>query len=310
MHNTKICLEGKNRVQNMLSAWVRVIRIRFLLSSVVAVSVGLAISWWHVGQIDIMYSIMTVCGVVALHASVDLLNDYWDFKRGIDTQTQRTKMSGGTGVLPEGLLQPKQVYRAGLGFLIVGTAIGSYFVIIDGVIIGILLAFAVVSIYFYSTKIVDSGLAEVFVAIKGTMIVLGTYYIQTLEINLAIILGGIFVGVLSSLVLFITSFPDYDADKAKGRKTLVIALGKKDAIPVFWIFPIVSYSMVISGIVYEIFPISCIISLALIPLLIKAGHELKQNVNDISGMIPAMSHTITFSRITGALFIIGFLINY
>ena len=248
--------------------------------------------------------------MVDLHARVDLLNDYWDFKRGIDTQTQRTKMSGGTGVLPEGLLRPKQVYRAGIGFLIVGAAIGSYFVLIDGVIIGILLTFAVVSIYFYSTKIVDSGLAEVFVAIKGTMIVLGTYYIQTLEINLAIILGGIFVCVLSSLVLFITSFPDYDADKAKGRKTLVIALGKKDAIPVFWIFPIVSYSMVISGIVYEIFPISCIISLALIPLLIKAGHELKQNVNDISGMIPAMSHTITFSRITEALFIIGFLINY
>lgn len=294
----------------MLSAWIRVIRIRFLLSSVVAVSVGLVISWWHFGQIDIMYSIMTVSGVIALHASVDLLNDYWDFKRGIDTQTQRTKMSGGTGVLPEGLLQPKQVYRAGIGFLIVGAAIGSYFVIIDGFVIGILLAFAVVSIYFYSTKIVDSGLAEVFVAIKGTMIVLGTYYIQTLEINIAIILGGIFVGVLSSLVLFITSFPDYDADKAKGRKTLVISLGKKDAVPVFWVFPIAAYSVVISGIIHEIIPFSCIISLALIPLLIKAWRELRTNVNTVSGMIPAMSYTITFSRVTGALFVIGFLINY
>ncbi len=293
----------------MLSAWLRVIRIRFLLSSVVAVSVGLAISWWHIGQIDILYSIMTIGGVVALHASVDLLNDYWDFKRGIDTQTQRTKMSGGTGVLPEGILQPKQVYRAGIGFLIIGAAIGSYFVIIDGIIIGILLAFAVISIYFYSTKIVDSGLAEVFVAIKGTMIVLGTYFIQTLEINIAIIMGGIFVGVLSSLVLFVTSFPDHDADKSKGRKTLVIALGKHDAVSVFWVFPIVAYSVIISGIIFEIFPIYCIFSFATIPLLIKAGRELKQNVNDVLGMIPAMSHTITFSRVTGALFVIGFLLN-
>jgi 1,4-dihydroxy-2-naphthoate polyprenyltransferase len=293
----------------MLYAWLRVIRIRFLLSSVIAVSVGLAISWWHFSQIDLLYSIMTLCGVVALHASVDLLNDYWDFKRGIDTQTQRTKMSGGTGVLPEGLLQPKQVYRAGLGFLIVGAVMGSYFVIIDGVIIGLLLAFAVISIYFYSTKIVDSGLSEIFVAIKGTMIVLGTYFIQTLEINLAIIMGGIFVGVLSSLVLFVTSFPDYDADKDKGRKTLVIVLGKKDAIPVFWVFPIAAYSVLISGVIHEIFPIYCLISLALIPLLIKAGREIKQNVNNISEMIPAMSHTITFSRITGALFVIGFLIS-
>lgn len=293
----------------MLSAWFRVIRIRFLLSSVIAVSVGLGISWWHIGQIDILYAIMTMGGVISLHASVDLLNDYWDFKRGIDTQTQRTKMSGGTGVLPEGLLQPNQVYRAGIAFLIIGALIGSYFVIIDGIVIGMILAFAVVSIYFYSTKIVDSGLAEIFVAIKGTMIVLGTYFIQILEINLTTIMGGIFIGVLSSLVLFITSFPDFEADKAKGRKTLVISVGKQKATIVFWIFPIVVYSILISGIFYEIFPIYCIISLAMFPLIINAGLLLKQNFDDINKLIPAMSYTITFSRITGALFVIGFLLN-
>jgi 1,4-dihydroxy-2-naphthoate octaprenyltransferase len=293
----------------MLSVWFRVIRIRFLLSSVIAVSVGLGISWWHIGQIDILYAIMTMGGVVSLHASVDLLNDYWDFKRGIDTETQRTKMSGGTGVLPEGLLQPTQVYRAGLGFLIIGVLIGSYFVIIDGIVIGMILAFAVVSVYFYSTKIVDSGLAEIFVAIKGTMIVLGTYFIQTLEINLTTIMGGIFIGVLSSLVLFITSFPDFEADKAKGRKTLVISVGKQKATFVFWIFPIVVYSILLAGIFYEVFPIYCVISIAMFPLIIKAGLLLKQNFDNINNLIPTMSYAITFSRITGALFVIGFLLN-
>ena len=38
---------------SMLSTWIRVIRIRFLLASVIAVSTGLAISWWHFSQIDI-----------------------------------------------------------------------------------------------------------------------------------------------------------------------------------------------------------------------------------------------------------------
>ena len=293
----------------MLSEWFRVIRIRFLLASVIAVSAGLALSWWHGVQIDIWYAIMTLGGVIALHASVDLLNDYWDYKRGIDTQTQRTKMSGGTGVLPEGLLKPTQVYRAGIIFLIIGGLIGSYFVVIDGIIIGLILAFAVLSIYFYSTKIVDSGLAEVFVTVKGTMIVLGTYFIQSSEINIASIMAGIFVGVLSSLVLFITSFPDYEADKAKGRKTLVIFLGKQKATTMFWIFPIIAYSVLISGIIYEIFPLYCIISLAVVPLIIKAGLKLKQNFDEIPGLVPAMSSTITFSRITGTLFVIGFILS-
>jgi len=293
----------------VLSAWLRVIRIRFLLASVIAVSTGLAITWWNSSQIDILHAIMTMGGVIALHASVDLLNDYWDYKRGIDTQTQRTKMSGGTGVLPEGLLQPSQVYRAGMGFLIIGGLIGSYFVIVDGIIIGILLVFAVLSIYFYSTKIVDSGLAEIFVAIKGTVIVLGTYFIQTSEITTASIMGGIFVGVLSSLVLFITSFPDHDADKSKGRKTLVIILGKQKASSMFWIFPIVAYVILFSGVIYEIFPIYSLISLAAIPLIIKSGIALRQNFDNIQGLVPAMASTITFSRVTGALFVIGFILT-
>ncbi len=90
----------------MLSVWLRVIRVRFLLASVIAVSVGLAITWWQTSQIDVFHAVLTMCGVMALHASIDLFNDYWDFKRGIDSQTKRTKMSGGTGVLPEGLLKP------------------------------------------------------------------------------------------------------------------------------------------------------------------------------------------------------------
>ncbi|MFB5630075.1 MAG: prenyltransferase [Nitrosopumilaceae archaeon] len=293
----------------MLYAWLRIIRIRFLLASVIAVSAGLAISWWHISQIDILHAILTVCGVIALHASVDLLNDYWDFKRGIDTQTQRTKMSGGTGVLPEGLLHPKQVYRAGIVFLIIGGVIGSYFVLIDGIIIGILLTFAVLSIYFYSTKIVDSGLAEVFVTIKGTVIVIGTYFIQTSDITSASIMGGILVGVLSSLVLFITSFPDHDADKSKGRKTLVIVLGKKNASSLFWIFPIIIYSILFLGIVLQIFPMGTLVSVAAFPLIIKSGLKLRQNYNKTNSLVPAMSAAISFSRITGILFVMGFIIS-
>ena len=307
--NIKKGLEGKKYGFGMLSAWLRVIRIRFLLASVIAVSTGLAINWWHTTQLDIFHAILTMGGVIALHASVDLLNDYSDYKRGIDTKTQRTKMSGGTGVLPEGLLQPKQVYRAGIAFLILGALIGSYFVIVDGIIIGILLTFAVLSIYFYSTKIVDSGLAEIFVAIKGTVIVLGTYFIQTSEITSAALMGGIFVGVLSSLVLFITSFPDHDADKSKGRKTLVIVLGKQKATSMFWIFPIIAYSILFSGIIFEIFPIYSLIALVVIPLIIKSGKSLRKNFDDVQGLVPAMASTITFSRVTGALFVIGFLIT-
>ena len=293
----------------MISTWLRVIRVRFLLASVVAVSAGLAITWWQTGSITLFDAVLTMAGVLCLHASVDLLNDYWDFKRGIDTTTQRTKMSGGSGVLPDGLLKPAQVYVAGIIFLIIGASIGVYFVATDGVIIGIILAFAVISIYFYSTKLVNWGLAEVFVTIKGTMIVIGTYFVQTQQITEPVVLCGIIVGVLSSLVLFITSFPDYDADKAKGRKTLVISLGKQNSCSILWVFPAIAYGITITAVISEIFPISCLIILATIPLIIKSGYKLKQNYEELTNLIPAMSSALYFSRITGALLVVGFLVN-
>ncbi|MBI4131768.1 MAG: prenyltransferase [Nitrosarchaeum sp.] len=294
----------------MFAVWLRVIRVRFLLASIIAVSVGLAINWRQNSTVDPLDAVLTFAGVMALHASVDLLNDYWDYKRGIDTATKRTKMSGGTGVLPEGLLKPSTVYRAGIGFLILGSVIGFYFVLTDGIIIAMILSFAILSIYFYSTKIVDSGLAEFFVAVKGTMIVLGTFFIQSNQITLESILGGIVVGVLSSLVLFIASFPDHDADKSKGRKTLVITVGKKNAVSLFWMFPTISYSLIILGVSIGIFPILSFITLFSIPLVIKAGLGLKKNFNSVDELVPFMSSTLMFSRITGALFVLSFLPSF
>ena len=294
----------------MLSVWLRAIRVKFLLASVIAVSLGLSLAWHSGHPIDILHVILTFAGVISLHASVDLLNDYWDFKRGIDTKTKRTKMSGGTGVLPEGLLTPKSVYIVGIAFLILGAIIGIYFVIIFGITIGLILGFAILSVIFYSTKIVNWGLAEVFVTIKGTLIIIGTYYIQSQSIDDFTILAGIVVGVLSSLVLFVTSIPDHDVDKEKGRRTLIIIFGKANAVKTFLIFPILAYGIIIYGVVSGLFPIYSLIVLLAKPFLIMAILHLKDLEKSENILLSSMTNTLYFSRIAGALFVISFLIGF
>lgn len=294
----------------MLSVWLRAIRVKFLLASVIAVSLGLSLAWHSGHPIDILHAILTFAGVISLHASVDLLNDYWDFKRGIDTKTKRTKMSGGTGVLPEGLLTPKSVYIVGIAFLILGAIIGIYFVIIFGITIGLILGFAILSVIFYSTKIVNWGLAEVFVTIKGTLIIIGTYYIQSQSIDDFTMLAGIVVGVLSSLVLFVTSIPDHDVDKEKGRRTLIIIFGKANAVKTFLIFPILAYGIIIYGVVSGLFPIYSLIVLLAKPFLIMAILHLKDLEKSENILLSSMTNTLYFSRIAGALFVISFLIGF
>ena len=139
------------------------------------------------------------------------------------------------------------------------------------------------------------------------MIVLGTSFVQTSHITIEPILGGIIVGVLSSLVLFVNSFPDFDADKAGGRKTLVIMLGKKKAASVVWVFPIVAYGIIVSGILTHILPILSLITLLTIPLLMKSGLRLKQNFDNLDKIVPTMGSFVSYSRVTGLLLVLSFL---
>ena len=292
----------------MLSSWLRAIRIRFLLASVIAVSNGLGIAYWKYATIDPVYAILTYIGVIFLHASVDLLNDYWDHKRGIDTATTRTKFSGGTGVLPENLLTPRAIYLAGIVFLILGASIGAYFVAIRGITIAVILGFAVVAIYFYSTSIVNAGLGELFVAIKGAMIVLGTFYVQYPAIEPAALYIGSIVGILSATVLFVNSFPDYEADKSKGRRTLVIILGKKTSSAVYAIFIIVTYAMIAVGILLGFTKVYSLISFVSIPFGIKSILLLRKDPESIERIVLVMATAVTYSRITGCLLALSFIL--
>src|SRR6185312_3136594 len=167
-------------MRRKLAIWLRAIRFKFLAASAIAVSNGLVLSYgYQSSNFNIFYAILTYIGIFCLHSSVDLFNDYWDFKRGIDLITKKTKFSGGTGVLPEGLLKPKEVYRAGIIFLLLGLSIGSLFVFVKGYVIALILGFATLSIALYSNKLVNIGLGELFVGIKGVLIVIGSFYVQT-----------------------------------------------------------------------------------------------------------------------------------
>jgi 1,4-dihydroxy-2-naphthoate octaprenyltransferase len=283
----------------MIRAWLRAIRVRYLLASVIAVSNGIALAFWKNKQIDLSDAILTFAGVICLHASIDLLNDYWDYKRGIDTATRRTKFSGGTGVLPENLLKPGNVYSVGLIFLLIGTLIGMYFVMIRGIVIALLLGFAILAVYFYSTSIVNLGLGEAFVAIKGTLIVVGSYYVQTSSIGVGVVYVGIIMGILSASVLFVNSFPDYQADRSRGRRTLVILLGRQRAVKIFpWII-LCTYVLIIAGIFLGYLKIYSLASLLSLPFAVSAIKRISKSYQDVEKLVPVMGATVAYSRVTG-----------
>jgi 1,4-dihydroxy-2-naphthoate octaprenyltransferase len=298
-----------------LDVWLRAIRFRFLAASAIAVTCGLALAIWYQPQnVSLIYAILTYIGIFCLHSSVDLLNDYWDFKRGIDLRTKKTKFSGGTGVLPQGLLKPRHVYLAGIFFLILGLMIGGIFVYFKGFVIAIILLFAALSIVLYSSKLVNWGLGELFVGAKGALIVIGTFYVQNSSITLESVVLGIITGLLSSLVLFINSIPDIVPDRQMGRKTLAIMIDKRSnrfilAFVVgmnigIYLLTIGFFSTLINS-YFSIIP--CILLIPYIGLMLYRFKNFLYNFKRLNNdyYIRIMANTVLFSRFYGISLIVG-----
>jgi 1,4-dihydroxy-2-naphthoate polyprenyltransferase len=291
-----------------LSDWLRAVRLRFILSSIIAVFLGLSIVYSETGQIDVIFAILIFAGVIFLHVSIDLLNDYWDYAKGIDQITKRTKFSGGTGVLPTGLLEPRLVYFVGLLFLVLGSLIGSYFVIVRGPVIAAILGVAVFSVYTYTNNLVYRGLAEIFVAAKGGLIVFGTYYVQTGSFEFIPLYNGIILGVLSACVLYVTSFPDFEADRIKGRKTLLIYLGKDRALKSFSILLLMPYALIIIGVISGLtvnYSVLCFVSA---PYTVRALRAMNDAASNPQRILDSIISTVALARMAGIMLVISYLI--
>jgi 1,4-dihydroxy-2-naphthoate polyprenyltransferase len=301
-----------------INIWLRAIRFRFLAASAIAVTNGLALSFLEQPYVfNLYYAIFTYIGIFCLHSSVDLFNDYWDFKRGIDLITKKTRFSGGTGVLPEGLLKPREVYRAAVLLLILGLLIGATFIYVRGYVVALILGFATFSIILYSSKLVNLGLGELFVGIKGLLIVIGAFYVQTNTINLESIFVGVIIGLLSSLVLYINSVPDIKADREKGRKTLAILLDNQSSAKMtfgfvlgffisVYLLTVVFYLQVLNSI-YLVFLSAFLLPWAILILYKFYNYLLyRQSISPFYEKI--MEKTVLFSRLYGFSIAVGIMI--
>ena len=153
------------------------------------------------------------------------------------------------------------------------------------------------------------GLSEIFVCTKSAMILIGSYFIQYPEISMDVILTGVNIGLLSSLVLFISSFPDFDADKHGGRRTILIIFGKRKSTIIYWIFPILLYSIIIICVLLLLLNHYCLLVLLTIPLVIKYGVKLRTNYDNINIIVHIIGRIILFSRLYSMLLISGFIID-
>lgn len=207
-----------------MSPWFLAIRPKTLPASIAPVVIGAAMAF---GDGDFNFLSAFVCLVAALLIQIgtNLANDYFDFKKGADTNR-----IGPIRVTQAGLIKPQAVLKATLlTFLLAGLAC-LYLVHLGGPTIAIIAVAAIVSGFLYTAgkkPLGYLGLGELFVFIFfGPVAVGGTYYIQTLDINWAVTLAGFGPGFLSCAILAINNLRDIEGDRKVGKMTLAVRFGK------------------------------------------------------------------------------------
>lgn len=229
-------LSPREKLWNKVTPWLKALRLQFYpmtfaayaLGAFGAVSTGDAIApflFW-----------LGYCWLFLLEVSTVFFNDYFDFQ----TDKQNTNFgpfNGGSRVLVEGELRPKELKRGalialGLSLLAAGLLLLSF--------PGPSLGMAIFMLFFYAVtlgytapplKLSYRGLGELDVAFTHSFAVIFTGYVlqggHSTDALPWLLSVPVFLAILPSIIL--AGIPDCEADKAVLKKTLAVRLGRKGA---------------------------------------------------------------------------------
>lgn len=213
---------------SLINIWYQAIRPRSLTATYIPVALGGVIALendkFHLGRF-----ILALLGVLFLQISANLLNEYFDYAKGSDTQ----KTHGLGMILARGLLTPKQVLLGGIFTLALGVVIGLYFVAITGPLILAIGIGGTLAVILYTAgpyPLAYIGLGEITVFIfMGPLIVLGTDYVLSESVHSAAIWGSLPIAFLVANILHANNLRDLDADTAENKYTLAVIFGRRFA---------------------------------------------------------------------------------
>lgn len=206
-------------------AW-RLLRPFTLTASIVPVLVGsglgLGQGHFHLG---LFFSFLLAS--ILIQAATNMFNEYFDHKRGLDTK----EMVGIAGTIVHDGVAPKTVLRIAWVFIAVSVALGVYICATTSWWIAVVGLISMSIAYLYSggpKPLAYTPFGELAASIAmGPIIVLIGYYIQTNHVTARATMVSVPIGLLIGAILLGNNIRDMDQDKAGGRRTVAILLGRK-----------------------------------------------------------------------------------
>jgi 1,4-dihydroxy-2-naphthoate octaprenyltransferase len=282
-------------------------RVPFLILTPACVLLGIGTAVHSGVHINALHIFLVLVGAICTHISVNAFNEYDDFKSGLDTRTQRTPFSGGSGTLPANPEMARWALITALVALGIVAITGIYFTWLRGLgllPLGLLGIVVIVAYTPWLTRIpllclIAPGLGF------GPLMVMGTHFALTGEYSLAAFLASLVPFFLVSNLLLLNQFPDVEADKTVGRRHFPILLGRRISSYIFSAFLILTYIAIATGVALSILPLGSLLGLLTLILAIPLLKGSISHADDIQALVPFLGKNIMVNLLTPVLVAIG-----
>lgn len=239
-----------------LSTVIRASRGPFLVLAPVCVLAGVSVVANQQVAVDMHVLALVLFGAFSAHISVNLLNEYSDFRSGLDFLTTRTPFSGGSGALPEVPAMANTVLLAGIISLAMTVLAGVLIAWLTSPLILVPGALGVGVIVTYTRWInripvlclISPGLGF------GLLMVLGTEWVLSGQISLLGITVSAIIFFQVNNLLLLNQYPDIKADKSVGRRHIPISKGIGFSNVVFSLFALAALLILLLAVGFELFP--------------------------------------------------------
>lgn len=294
--------------------WLGVIRGRFLVLALTCVALGIAVALQSraLDGAFVADALLVLLGALAAHAAVNALNEYGDYRSGLDLRTERTPFSGGSGTL---VAAPQHLGRAlglGLGGVALSAAIGLYFLLLQPALLWQLAPLGAVGLALvlaytpWLTRrpwlcLLAPGLGF------GPLMVLGTQSVLAGQLSASAALLALVPFCLCNNLLLLNQFPDIDADRSVGRLTLPMLLGRQRAVTVLGAQWLLAFAGLLGCVLAGWVPAGAALGLLGAVPALRAWRLLRRDAESPDSLLPAMGLNVAVSVATPLLMAVGML---
>lgn len=263
--------------------WVIAVRPWSFPASAMPIIATLAFLFWTNAEINWLYGVWALVGMLLFHMTGNTWSDYFDYKKKVDADD-----TFGAKTLTTGMFQPEEIKKLAIGLLAASLICGIGLLLVTGLpLLWIGLAGAVLTLAYPYLKFNALGDLDILLTF-AFLPTIGTSYVATGAIDWSVLLIALPIGLITDGILHSNNTRDMKTDKRAGINTMAMSLGPKSAAALYAFEVTFPYLWVGICSIFGFLPLHTIIVFMTLPVALGCAKTMVHGVKDKIELIADM----------------------